>query len=67
MRIKPAERKTELRHGIWQIPNDTELLDPPIPEASHSPELFNFMNQYILFWVQAGFRKVSVTGFLIPK
>lgn len=34
LRIKPAERKAELRRGERQVPKDIEFLDPAIPEAS---------------------------------
>lgn len=49
LRIKPAERKAELRRGERQVPKDIEFLDPAIPEASF-PRTFQFLNQYIPLW-----------------
>lgn len=48
MRIKPSERKVEPRHGERQIPNDTQLLDPAIPETS-VPRTFQFHESTLLF------------------
>lgn len=50
LRIRTSEREVEPRHGERQIPNDTELLDPAIPEASF-PRTFQFHESiYSFFW-----------------
>lgn len=62
LRIKPAERKAELRCGERQIPKDTELLDPAIPKPSF-PRTFQFLSQCLPLWFklfQVGFcRRVA--------
>ena len=57
LRIKPSEREVEPRHGERQIPNDTELLDPAIPEASF-PRTFQFHESIYSFFGSNHFQVV---------